>query len=70
MGVVTVGVVTCNSSQDDATVKCWGYNYYGHLGYGDTSDRGAVSDGGCPLQPTRGCDGGGKGWVWWLTVLP
>ena len=28
------------SAQDDATVKCWGYNNVGQLGLGDTSDRG------------------------------
>jgi len=27
---------------DDQTVKCWGYNAYGALGYGDAADRGAV----------------------------
>ena len=37
--------VTCNPSQDDATVKCWGRNEYGQLGYGDTSDRGDERDG-------------------------
>ena len=37
--------VTCNSSQDDATVKCWGDNLWGQLGYGDTSARGDESDG-------------------------
>ena len=25
---------------DDDTLKCWGYNNYGQLGYGDTDDRG------------------------------
>ena len=25
---------------DDGTARCWGYNYYGQLGYGDTSHRG------------------------------
>ena len=37
--------VTCNPSQDDATVKCWGGNADGQLGYGDTSDRGDDSNG-------------------------
>jgi hypothetical protein len=49
--------VTCAPSQDDATVKCWGDNYYGQLGYGDTSDRGKDSNGACPAPPTRGCSG-------------
>jgi alpha-tubulin suppressor-like RCC1 family protein len=25
---------------DDGTVKCWGRNYFGQLGLGDTRDRG------------------------------
>ena len=56
--------VTCNSSQDDATVKCWGSNMFGQLGQGDTSNRGDGSNGGSPAQPTRGCggrEGGGGG---------
>ena len=62
--------VTCNPSQDDATVKCWGGNWYGQLGYGDTRDRGDGSNGGCPARPTRGCGGREEAWGWWLTVLP
>ena len=49
--------VTCNPSQDDATVKCWGRNEDGQLGYGDTSDRGDDSNGAWPARPTRGCGG-------------
>ena len=33
---------------DDGTVKSWGYNDYGHLGYGDTNNRGAGTDHGNP----------------------
>ena len=47
--------VTCNPSQDDATVKCWGRNEDGQLGYGDPSDRGDDSNGAWPARPTRGC---------------
>jgi len=42
--------VTCNSLQDDATVKCWGYNFYGQLGQGDTSGRGDDSNGDFPAR--------------------
>ena len=44
-------ILTCNSSQDDATVKCWGDNSDGQLGYGDKLDRGDGSNGGCPARP-------------------
>jgi hypothetical protein len=29
---------------EDASVKCWGYNLYGQLGLGDSSDRGKEND--------------------------
>ena len=45
--------VTQTSSQDDANVRCWGNNYNGQLGYGDTSNRGAFSNGACPPRPAR-----------------
>jgi len=53
--------LTCNSSQDDATVKCWGYDGHGELGQGDTSSRGDQSHGGCPAQPTLCCGGREEG---------
>ena len=40
------GSLTCTSSQDDATVKCWGYNDHGELGQGDNAVRGDKRDGG------------------------
>jgi len=39
--------LTCNSSQDDATVKCWGLNGRGQLGYGDRTPRGLSRNGEC-----------------------
>ena len=36
------------SPQDDATVKCWGWNIYGQRGLGDNSDRGDDVNGPCP----------------------
>ena len=59
--------MTYKSSQDDATVKCWGWNANGDLGYGDTSNRGDGNNGGCPARPTRGCARRKEGWSWWLT---
>jgi len=41
--------LTCNSSQDDATLKCWGSNGNGELGQGDMSTRGDDKNGGCLL---------------------
>ena len=41
-------ILGCSSTQDDATVKCWGWNINGQLGLGDTFNRGDDADGPCP----------------------
>ena len=40
------------SSQDDTTLKCWGYNGGGQLGLGDNSNRGDDANGPCPPSST------------------
>jgi cysteine-rich repeat protein len=37
---ITAGNTHTCALLDDATIKCWGYNYYGQLGLGDTLTRG------------------------------
>jgi len=49
------GTLTCVSAQDDATVKCWGSNWHGQLGLGDTSRRGDDANGPCPARSTTAC---------------
>ena len=46
---VTLG---CFSPQDDATLKCWGYNGNGQLGLGDNFNRGDDANGPCPPSST------------------
>ncbi|MFN3199957.1 MAG: thrombospondin type 3 repeat-containing protein [Bradymonadia bacterium] len=41
---VTVGASHTCALLDDDTVKCWGYNGYGNLGYGDTASRGDAAN--------------------------
>ena len=41
IGVATGDIHTC-ALLDDHTVKCWGDNFYGQLGYGDTVQRGSM----------------------------
>ena len=42
----------CFSPQNDATVKCWGWNIYGQLGQSDTAGRGDDPFGPCPPSST------------------
>ena len=48
---VAVGVERICALLDDRSVKCWGHNAYGSLGYGDSADRGGSDDMG-DLLPT------------------
>ncbi|KAJ1472093.1 hypothetical protein T484DRAFT_1841694, partial [Baffinella frigidus] len=43
--VVSAGYSHTCALLDDATVKCWGYNANGELGYGDTKHRGDGTEG-------------------------
>jgi len=45
-------ILGCFSPQDDATLKCWGYNDEGQLGLGDTLRRGDDANGPCPPSST------------------
>ena len=44
--------LACLSLQDDATVKCWGYNVYGKLGLGNDVRWGDDANGPCPPNTT------------------
>jgi hypothetical protein len=44
-------IIGCFSPQDDATLKCWGWNDYGQLGLGD-KERGNLPNGPCPQSST------------------
>ena len=37
---ITVGYLHSAVILDNGTVKCWGYNLHGQLGYGDTNNKG------------------------------
>eukprot|EP01083_Nonionella_stella_P301256 1032385_1 len=43
MQIVTGSHHTCALSTNNR-VKCWGYNFFGELGYGDTNNRGGTSN--------------------------
>ena len=42
---ISAGVYHRCALLDNASVKCWGYNYYGQLGIDSTSDKGDGSSG-------------------------
>ena len=35
-----VGLTRVYGTQVSGSIKCWGFNYYGQLGLGDTNNRG------------------------------
>jgi E3 ubiquitin-protein ligase HERC3 len=57
---VVAGIVHTCALLDDHTVKCWGYNFEGALGLGDSNNRGdkpgEMGDGVAPVKPVQLAD--------------